>query len=280
MSRDPVQIRRDRKEREFVYPSYGKCSLAEVPSTILSLFGANPKRACLPVEFWKEQAQGSSKVVVFFIDGLGYHQFSRYAKQYSFFERIQERGEVFPITTVFPSTTAAGLTTMHTGLTPQEHGLPEWVVYFEEFGQVILTLPFTSLVEWEETDSLLKQGGTPDMLYTGSTIYEQLQEEGVKSFVFIPKAYAESAYSQATQKGSKCVPYQQASDLAIQLREKIKEEQGPAYFFVYWPEIDSAGHAYGPEAPETSAAASLFSHILEEELFGKLSSQEAKDTLV
>lgn len=273
------QIKRNKQKGEFIYPYYGERSLAEVPSTILSIFGINHNRATLPSKFWRSQAQNCTKVIVFFVDGLGYHQFFRYSARYPLFKRFMERGEVFPITLVFPSTTAAGLTTMHTGLTPQEHGLPEWIVYFEEFDKIIATISFNALSQGKP-DSLLQQGGTQKMLYEGTTIYEKLEEKRVKSFSFLPKDYAESTYSQVSQKGSVRIPYEGVSDLATKLQERVRAEQRSAYFFVYWPKIDKMSHLYGPAAKETYTEASLFSQIITEEFLKKFSAEEAENILV
>ena len=80
----------------------------------------------------------SKKVVLFLIDGFGYKQWLNYADKYEFLKRFTKKGVVTPITTVFPSTTAAALTTINSGLTPQEHGLPEWWVYFDEIGKMTI----------------------------------------------------------------------------------------------------------------------------------------------
>src|SRR5207237_9971701 len=100
----------------------------------------------------------------------------------------------FPITSVFPSTTPAALTTLHTSFTPQEHGLPEWTVYLEEVDTIIESLPFKAIGKGER-DSMLTNGGSSEMLYDGPTMYTQLAEAGIPSFVFIYHEYAGSAYS-------------------------------------------------------------------------------------
>ena len=48
------------------------------------------------------------------------------------------------ITSVFPPTTAAAITTSYTGCTPLEHGLTGWYTYFGAAGCVAAALPFRS----------------------------------------------------------------------------------------------------------------------------------------
>jgi len=273
-------IKKEKQRDKFIYPFYGRYSFAEVTPTILSIFDISTKRQTLPIEFYRDKSTGCKKVVVFFVDGFGYEQFVKYQKQFSFLNRLADKGNVYPITTIFPSTTAAALTTIHTGLTPQEHGLPEWYVYFEEFDMVIETLPFRPLKKDEQPDSLLKTGGRPEMLYEGPTIYEKLKNSGVKSFVFLYEGYANSAYSTVSQKGSEKVPYLHGSDLMVKLRRLLKEVTSPAYFFVYWSQIDETEHEFGPHTEEYIAELSVFSHLVTEEFLNKIDEETAKDVLL
>src|SRR5919205_1024136 len=111
-------IRRDRRRGSFVLPDYGRYSIAEVVPTILSVFGVDPGRAPLPEAVYGAQATACDRVVLFMIDGLGYSQLTDHQEQLPLFGLFGERASVYALTSVFPSTTAAALTTLHSGLTP------------------------------------------------------------------------------------------------------------------------------------------------------------------
>mgnify|MGYP001286091386 CR=1 FL=1 len=66
-----------------------------------------------------EAVLASQSIVLFVVDGLGWHQIDRYRDQ------LPCLGEALgtPITTVAPSTTAAALTSICTGVLPGEHGV-------------------------------------------------------------------------------------------------------------------------------------------------------------
>lgn len=273
-------IKREKQRGSLLYPFYGRYSLAELPHTVLSIFGIPQTREKLHIELPSHHLNGIENVVVLFVDGLGYKHFLQAAQQFPLFKRLSQKGEVFPLTTVYPSTTAAALTTMHTGLTPQEHGLPEWVVYFEELNQAIFTLPFMPL-DAEEPNSLLFQGGKPEMLYEGTTLYETLTLAGVKPFVFLSEEYAQGAYTRASQRGAAIVPCRPHDvDFMRKLKEKLQEKTGPAYYFVYWPEIDTVGHLYSPESKEYRSEISLFSHLFLMEFLEKVDKEVAEQTLL
>jgi predicted AlkP superfamily pyrophosphatase or phosphodiesterase len=269
-------IRQKKERNEFLYPYYNGYSLNELVASIVKGFGVSSTRVSLPFKELLEGSNKNKKVVFFLIDGFGYSHYIRYYKNYSFFERFAKKGNVYPLTSVFPSTTPAALTTLHTGLTPQEHGLPEWTVYFEEFDSIIETLPFKT---WEMTnpDGLLKTGGSYDMLYTGPTVYEHLQKHGIKSYMFVFEHYGHSAYSKAVHRGSTVVPFKDGLDLISKLRTYLLSQKGPAYYFVYWGNIDSIAHRFGPESREHEAAIASFSELMETEFLNSLKKEEVED---
>jgi predicted AlkP superfamily pyrophosphatase or phosphodiesterase len=255
------KIKETHSKNGFLYPYYGNYSLAEVAPTFLKWFGVETTRAPFGPDI-KMPNPGPNKSMVFFmVDGLGYDHFAHNADNLPFFKKLIEKGEVYPITATFPSTTPAALTTIHTGLTPQEHALPEWSVYFEEVDKVIETLPFRH-EHHHERDSLLQLGGTAEMLYEGDTLYERFEFEGIPSYSFIYHEYGQSAYNSRVKRGSVVVPYANEEDLIIKLLEVINSQKGRAYYHVYWTKIDSVQHAFGPGSPEHISELQHFSDML------------------
>jgi len=271
----------DRTHGEMIYPCYESYCLAKLPSVVLALLGLpQPDHALRQLVY---NALGDhrppGKVIVLLIDGFGWHHWLRYAERYEVINRLTSRGTVAPITTVFPSTTAAALTSTHTGLTPQEHGLPEWWVYFDELETIAASLPFTALGD-HGRDRLLEIGVKPTLLFQGRTIYQTLAKARVPSFTFIRSAYAHSAYSSMVHRGSATIPFINASDLLVNLRRKISEVPGPAYFYVYWDAADAIAHHYGPHTEHYEAELAGFTYLLQRELIDKTPAQIATDVLL
>jgi predicted AlkP superfamily pyrophosphatase or phosphodiesterase len=271
------EIKRGRQKNEFLFPYYGKYSIAELAPTVLWLFNIPSSRAAFPPHIL-ERLGSPEKVVVFMLDGFAFRHFEKYQKNLEFFRAFEKNGDVYPITSVFPSTTPAALTTLHTGLTPQEHGIPEWFVYFEELDAIVETLPFKRMGETER-ESLLRIGGTEQMLFQGTTVYEQLGAGGIKSFVFTYHEYINSTYSRSSQKGSVVVPYVSGPDLMHKLTDVWEKTKGKAYFFVYWSHIDSAAHAFGPDSNEHRETMLEFSRLATEEFFGRIKKKALKNAL-
>ena len=261
-----------------VRPDYAGYCLSNIPSTILSVFGVDPARPTLPRDvFGGVETSGVDNVILLLCDGLGFNEWQR-QRQKGFIGAISRKGSVRPITTVFPSTTAAALTTVSTGLTPQEHGLPEWFVYMDEIGEVIATLPFSRVGDTGR--DTLKGVLNPKALFDGRTIFQRLGDAGVHCTSLTNRFIAFTSYSSVSRRGSGFVPYTSSSDLTVSLRRLVERSRGPNFFYAYWSLVDNIEHVYGPNTDEAEVEASLISHAFQEGFLSKLDREAARRTLI
>ena len=227
-----------------IRPDYAGYCLSNVPSTVQSVFGVNVDRPVLPRDaLGGIDTSGIENVVLLLCDGFGYSEWERQSGK-GFVGAMSKKGSVRPITTVFPSTTAAALTTVSTGLTPQEHGLPEWFVYMEELGEVIVTLPFTRV--GEPGRDTLEGDFDPRALFDGRTVFQQLREEGVRCTSITSRTLAKTAYTDVSRAGSDVVAYSTASDMTVSMRRLVERSRGRNLFYAYWSFVDTLEHIYGP----------------------------------
>jgi len=274
---DDVDSIRTHGDCDFFYPCYTDKCISNIPGTVLDLFGVKTKRK-LPIEI-DTQTGEANKVVVFVLDGFGYNQFLRSYSDNKFLVNLAEKGEVFPVTSVFLSQTTNALTTLNTGLTPQEHGLFEYYLYLKEVDRIVSTLSFDPLGS-KRRHELIDMGFKSNLLFNGNTIQNTLREAGVKTFVHIYTAYAYSPYSTVLFDGSTIVPNLKTSDLVVNLRKTLEKENGPAYYFVHLSNLDTISHEYGPQSIEYCAELSTISYILQKELVEKIDQKTAKETLL
>ena len=261
-----------------VKPDYAGYCLSNVTPTIMSVFGVNHQRPVLPKDALGDvETSGVDNVVLLLCDGFGYNMWTRQAAN-GFVNSISTKGNVRPITTVFPSTTAAALTAISTGLTPQEHGLPEWYVYMDEIGDIMVTLPFTRVGD-RGRDTLVGEFD-PRAMFRGRTVFQQLKEEGINSVSLTSRALAYTAYSAVSRIGSGVLPYRAASDMTVSLRRMVERSRGRNFFYAYWSFVDTIEHIYGPLTDESEIEASLISHALMEGFLSKLDRSAAKRTLM
>jgi hypothetical protein len=265
---------------EFILPSYDDFCLSNVPSTISSLFGVKTTKQTRMLDHVLENIAISDpqNVLLMILDGFGYDMWLRKTSDGGFFEALTNGGFVFPITTVFPSTTAAALTTISTGLTPQEHGLPEWYVYINDLDMVIKTLPFSPIGE-ERPDTLLPYAN-PEILFSGETMFSSLQRWGIYSVSILPKENSKSAYTRVSLKGSEVIPYRTLAEFGVMIKKKLKISKQKTLVSAYWDSVDSTGHEYGPDADESEAERLSFSYVLKKEFLNKIERDIASKTLL
>jgi predicted AlkP superfamily pyrophosphatase or phosphodiesterase len=263
----------------FVHPQYGKNCISAIPNTILHLFGATNQKIRLPLE-GSAVHDKINKVVLVIIDGFGFNKFLNYHSGDRFLNSLIDKGEVYPLTSVFPSQTTNALTTLNTALTPQEHGLFEYFIYLKEVG-VINAMQFQRLSA-KNQKGLTAEGFDPSiMLLKKQTIHNTLKDKGVKSFAHLRASNAVNACSKLIFQGSKIVPATNAYESIVSLRKNLQKNSGEsAYFFLHLDTLDTVSHDYGPGSFEYYAELSLLTRLLYRELVQKTDAKTAKETLL
>ncbi len=260
----------------FTFPIYDGYSLANVPNTAMKIVGIKPIGPVLDSSITdKIDTSNIRKVVILLIDGFGYPMFLKSLKYASFFRKIAEKGIACPITCGFPSTTAASITTMNTAKTPQEHGVIEWTLYLNEIGQVVNTLPFTSI-----EDVHLKGKYSPKILYNGITVYDNAIKANVKAYTLLDAQLEKSAYNQLFKSKKISEVHIKNSDFAIKLRKILESEKGKSYVYSYLASVDTTTHVHGPHTEESEAEILAVSQTLEEGLLRKINKKTASETLL
>ena len=259
-----------------VAPKYGSYCISGIPSTIMKHFGVKPEGTPLPPGALGDTG-GIENLVLLILDGCGMSAWRR-QQNGGFMKAMATKGRVRPITTVFPSTTAAALTAFATGLTPQEHGLHEWFLYIKDLDAVVATLPFSFASDpGRET---LRGHMKPRALFTGEPIFGKLQKAGVHVESFVSRALAGTSYTSLVHKTSEKVAYSSSSDMVALLRKRLESARRPSFFYVYWSYIDSIEHRYGPATDESELEAAAISFVLQKGLVERLGRAAAKRTLL
>ncbi len=259
-----------------IYPLYDGFSLANVPNTALEILGAKPVGKTLDKSITRHiDTKNIKKIVVLLLDGFGYDMFLKSLEYASFFRKAADNGIFAPITSGFPSTTAASITTINSGLTPKKHGLLEWTLYFDEIDQIINTLPFTSLA-----NESLKGKENPKILYSGITIYDNAKKSQVHPYTLLDLKIESSEYNKHFKTKKTSETHIKNSDFAIKLRKMLEDEKGKSYFYAYLNGIDTITHAHGPHTEESEAEILSISHSLENGLLSKISKKTASETLL
>jgi hypothetical protein len=187
-----------------------------------------------------------SRVAVVLLDAFGRRFRERHAA-HPFLRRLP----VTPVTSQFPPTTTAHVTTMHTGRPVGAHGLYEWNVYEPALDAIVTPLRF-SYARDDEPDTLRGSGLDPAALLDGDTLYQRLAAAGVPSTVLHPNSFSPSTYDGVATAGARLRPFGTLAEGVDALLDALRE---PGYAYLYWDRIDAMGHRHGPDSREFDDAA-------------------------
>jgi hypothetical protein len=143
---------------------------------------------------------------------------------------------------VFPSTTAAALTSIVTGVWPGEHGLVGYRV-LDRTRDVLVN----QLSGWES------DGLDPLTWQPVDTVFERAAAAGHASFAVGLAAYAHSGFTRATLRGASFVAAATPEE-RVEAAYALAQENPGSLVYCYLPEVDKAGHRYGVASGEWVAA--------------------------
>lgn len=230
---------------EFIKPRYDEGGFAEIPNRVIKVFASGDYDA----------------VVLFLVDAFGWRFYERF-QDAAFIQRIAKHGAIEKLTSQFPSTTAAHVTTIHTGLPVGLSGVHEWFYYEPHVDAIIAPLLF-SRAGTKERDQLKAEKVKPTSIYPRGIFYPALKKMGVEPYVFGVRDYTPSTYSKAVMTGAKQSSFKTLSEALINVGQLLEKEIKPVYVHLYFDKIDALCHEYGPTAPQTEAEIETFLLIMD-----------------
>lgn len=180
--------------------------------------------------------------VVCLVDGLGADLLSRYAHRAPYLGSLWNiaQGQVLP--SGFPSTTAASLASLATGIDSGGHGLVGAAFNLDE-GQ------FNPL-SWqlcEPGTGVLRGPAGEDDVVSGRSAWLEGVASGVSINAFLPAAIADSSYTRRVFNGADVIPVR-GTDHLIECFRSLPKRTQPQMSYVYFSELDHVGHLQGPGA--------------------------------
>ena len=234
-------------DARFIRPRYNGHCFADLPATIKWILTGQKSPSLDPALLTAVQGPCDA-VVLFFVDAFGWRFFERCADRYPFLTDIGRGGLVARLTAQFPSTTAAHVTCIHTGQPVGRSGVFEWQYYEPTLDAIIAPLPFAR-ADSNQSDSLPQAAART--VFPRGTLYQELGQFGVESYVFQSRAFTPSTCSDTYLQGAQVQPFRTLSEALTNLAVLLQKPRlGPAYFLFYFDQIDVIGHRYGPDSPQ------------------------------
>jgi predicted AlkP superfamily pyrophosphatase or phosphodiesterase len=227
----------------FIKPQYETYCFSQIPNTILRLFGCGS--GGLPKECTRGEDYQS--VILLLIDGFGWRFLDKYKDRYPFLKRFFEAGVVSKLTSQFPSTTAAHMTTLCANQTVGEHGIYEWFMYEPLLERVVAPLLYTLAGD--------KKGGPlalePALFFPEGQLFKELKRHNIRCTVFQQEMIAHSIYSKWMFDGAERIVYKSWPQALRLLKEHWRL---PGFFYLYFGEFDTEAHHHGTSSPEVAQA--------------------------
>ena len=261
--------------KPFQKPRYDGQSIANIPETVAKILN---DRATRPVNDERlSKYSETENVVLLLLDGFGSAQLKSARDNYGIpsFDRLFSKADHIPITSVFPSTTSSAMSSLHTGLTPQEHGVVGYTMFISQLGTIGQMLRFTPISGGR---SMFDLGLDPATFLDTRTIHERLNDAGASSTVYVPNHILDSGLSRITYRGAFVEPSFSFADMVIRARKNLERIKSNSFHFVYYASPDTVSHARGPYTEEFGAELESLFGILDRQLFSKLDRQIGRKT--
>lgn len=253
INRTPLKLFQTFERGRFLKPLYQDYSFANIAPTIHYLLTGKNLGSQFPGLLAPDCFGGAypkpKKIVLFFIDSFGFSFWEKYYKRFPIMKRVVKEGTVTPISALFPSTTAASVSTVCLGVLPSRHALYEWNLYIEAYNAVIQTLPFCPIDNRTLDYGLILDYDPKHLLSYKTTIYEELEKQKIKSYMILNSEYFDSSYSKLVSRGSKILPFGDLPE-ALEKTRQVLQKGEKSYIYFYWDKIDSIAHRLGPGSKE------------------------------
>lgn len=222
--------------KNIILPNYDHSILNTITS-ILKYYNVETNHKSL--EKLDKELQKKYKNVVFMIlDGMGEHILTPISPKGYF-----KQNELECVTSVYPSTTTAALTTYYSGKPPYETGWIAWSQYFKEYGRALDMLKHKESYKGEDIKGAKIDVFKEIVNYT--PIFEQIEKAS-------PNVKAYELEPTYTDKRAKRSIRADNIDEIIENIEMLCENPGEKFILAYCDNPDGLLHKYGTDSIEVS----------------------------
>ncbi len=223
-----------------IIPDYEGNSIVNLVSTIIAAEGHDPEHAVLrdiDATHWGDY----KNIVLIVLDGLGDHFLKN-----KFPDSFLNRHRVRRMTSVFPTTTAAAITSFLSAQTPIEHAITGWYMYLRELGAASVILPFKPRYGKTSYD---KEGVDVSKILDFDRAFSHIYRK--KCYV-TPSHLIGSAYTNYSGIDSEKFGYNSFNGFFQQLSRAVRHSEEKKYVYAYWSKVDALMHKHGTFSKEVA----------------------------
>ncbi|MFD4295529.1 alkaline phosphatase family protein [Rhodococcus sp. NPDC058532] len=218
-------------------PQYGRESLSDLVPSVLAELGVPGEVNRIGLDL-----SGINRVCVLVIDGLGAELLAEHTADAPF---LTSAGAIPVLTAGFPTTTAASLASIGTGLPSGEHGVVGYLMAVPGEDRLMNPLRWRLHGEGPKVDLLREL--VPEEFQPTPTAFERAAAGGVTVARVGPAYQGASGLTRAALRGGEFRPTFSMGDLADAAIAAMLDGDR-ALVYAYHGELDLTGHARGPES--------------------------------
>lgn len=227
-------------------PAYGESSVAEIMPSLLAAAGVPGEVNPLGIE----PVRG---FCLFVIDSLGWEQLLAHRGAAPAMAAAVDEGRGVRLDSAFPSTTAASLTSILTGVPPGRHGMVGYTVVPPDARLVPGPAGRAmNLLRWEPygigPDRDLRAELVPEEFQPEPTGLERATAAGLDAARVGPGSYDGSGFTRAAVRGGRYVAAGTDDEIAAAVAGLLGSSRRPGVY-AYLPDLDLAGHGTGMGSP-------------------------------
>ena len=221
--------------KDIVMPNYEHCILGTI-SSILKYYNVETKHKTSEKLDAILNEKKYKNVIFMILDGLGEHNINRISP-----DGYLKKKQIDLVTSVYPSTTTAAITTYYSGKPPIETAWIAWSQYFKEYGRAIDVLP--------RNESYLREPLKNPLIDVYKTVinYESIFEQIEKASLDVKAYEVEPEY--ADRRALRSIKANDVEQIIMSIEDLCKNPDRK-FILAYSDNPDSLFHRYGTTSDE------------------------------
>ncbi|HEV8293032.1 MAG TPA: alkaline phosphatase family protein [Tepidisphaeraceae bacterium] len=220
-------------EGVLVRPSDREANLVHLVRAIYALCGVQGLDLPQPARQLIDQIGPAQNLVFILLDGLGMNLVNRLPAESFLMSHL--RGQ---INATCPSTTAAALTTVTTGMYASQHGVTGWFTYLPQYGLTAMMLPFS---ERGTNQPLVSRGIRPQDILPPPLLPRMTH----RPLTLVPTYIANTPYNIYSRGETSGQGYEKLPDAIDHVIAAVITAKTPAYVHLYLHDVDTLCHHVG-----------------------------------
>lgn len=212
-------------------------SIVNLSNSIAQAFGINGAYSSLDNEVLADLDQVEN-IILLIVDGLGANYLKEKAPH-----TLLRKHQAQSMTSVFLPSTGSAITSIMTGVAPQQHGVTGWFVYLREYGLVSRILPYSNTIDYNLIGSDISN------VVGVKSIFESL---GTNYSLILPENITDSVFTRNLTGNATRVKYSDLNQFFNEIRTRVTNTQSKNYIYGYWPGFDAISHSLGSKSSQAN----------------------------